>query len=102
MLFRSKLASVVVLATVVSGSAYAQSAGEGGDDAQIRAAVLQQIDDRSELKFDNIAVRSVDHVVYLEGLVDTRVDQEEAATIAAAVPGVTKVYNELALSGNGD
>jgi osmotically-inducible protein OsmY len=100
-MIRSKLASVVVLAAVLSGSAYAQSAGESTDDAQIRAEVLRQIDDRSELKFDNISVRSVDHAVYLEGLVDTRVDQEEAATIAAAVPGVSKVYNELALSGNG-
>jgi osmotically-inducible protein OsmY len=97
----SKQLAVLALAAIVSGGAYAQFDGESRTDAQISAEVQKQIDERPELKSENISVRSAHGVVYLQGLVDTRVDQDEAAAVAAAVPGVARVYNGLAVSGNG-
>ena len=94
-----QLTGLVVLAAFVSAGAYAQSADESADDAQIRDKVQQQIDAVPSLRFDNISVQTADHVVYLGGLVDTRVDVDEAARVAASVPGVTKVYNDLAVMG---
>jgi osmotically-inducible protein OsmY len=89
--------TVLLAAAAVSLGAYADPKQE---DAQIRAEVQKQINESPSLKFHNISVRSVDHVVYLQGLVDTRVDRNQAGAIARAVPGVKKVYNELALNGN--
>src|ERR1700730_9263070 len=98
MLTISRSLTALALAGVLSGGAYAATSA---DDAQISAAVREQINEKASLKFYNISVRTVDGVVYLEGLVDTTVDQSEAEAIAGAVPGVAKVYDELAVSGNG-
>ena len=71
--------------------------GKGLSDAQIRAEVRQRINERSELRFDNIDVQSFHHDVYLYGLVDTGADSAQAEAIARGVPGVGKVYNSLAV-----
>jgi len=94
----SKSLAVLMLGVVLSGGAYA--AGDP-DDEQIAAEVQKQIDAKPSLQFFNIYVRALNHVVYLEGLVDTSVDQDEAETVARAVPGVAKVYDGLAINGNG-
>ena len=94
----SRNLTVLVLAAVMAGNAYAKGAGE---DEKIRAEVQKQIDERPSLKFYGVSVRTVDHVVYLEGLVDTNFDRSQAEAIARAVPGVTKVYDKLVLNGNG-
>jgi osmotically-inducible protein OsmY len=86
------------LVAVLSGAAYAQGSAE---DEQIRAEVQRQIGEQPSLRFYNISVRAVDRVVYLGGLVDTRSERHQAGYIAASVPGVKKVYNTLALDGNG-
>ena len=93
----SRNLTVLVLAAVMAGSAYAKGAGE---DEKIRAEVQKQIDERPSLKFYGVSVRTVDHVVYLEGLVDTNFDRSQAEAIARAVPGVTKVYDKLVLNAN--
>jgi osmotically-inducible protein OsmY len=94
----SRSLTVLMLAAVVAGSAYAKADGE---DEKIRAEVQKQIDERPALRFYGISVRTFDHVVYLEGLVDTSFDRSQAEAIARAVPGVTKVYDKLELNGNG-
>lgn len=94
----SKRLMVLVAAAALSGGAYANYVGESTDDAQVRAAVQKQIDEQPTLKFDNISVRSFDHVVYLNGLVESRTERHQAIDIAAAVPGVKKVYSSLALN----
>jgi len=71
------------------------------EDASLRAAVRQQINARSSLRFFNIDVQAYDHTVYLYGLVDTELDRGRAEDVAVAVPGVRKVYNELGILGNG-
>ena len=87
-----------MLGAVVAGSTYAKADGEV---EKIRAEVQTQIDERPSLKFYGISVRTVDDVVYLEGLVDTSFDRNQAEAIARAVLGVTKVYDKLVLNGNG-
>jgi len=94
----SRYLTVLALAVVMAGSVYARGDGE---DEKLRAEVQKQIDDRPSLKFYGISVRTVDHVVYLEGLVDTNFDRSQAEAIARAVPGVKKVYDKLVLNGNG-
>ena len=89
---------VLVLAAVMASSVYARGDGE---DEKLRAEVQKQIDERPSLKFYGVSVRTVNHVVYLEGLVDTNFDRSQAEAIARAVPGVTKVYDKLVLNGNG-
>jgi len=94
----SRSLTALALAGVLSGGAYGAT---NADDAQINAAVRQQINGAPSLKFYSISVRTFHGAVYLEGLVDTSVDRSEAEAIAGAVPGVMKVYDELAVSGNG-
>ena len=103
---RKQVLVTAVLAALASGAAVA--AGEDAvqstpsvevtapesDDA-LAAHVRQKIEEEPSLKFFSIGVRSIDHAIYLEGLVDTGVDIAEADDIAASVPGVRKVYNHL-------
>jgi osmotically-inducible protein OsmY len=103
---RMHVLATVVLAALASGAAVA--AGEGplqstpsvevtapeSDDA-LAVQVRQKIDEQPSLKFFSIGVRSIDHAIYLEGLVDTGADIAEADDVAASVPGVRKVYNHL-------
>jgi osmotically-inducible protein OsmY len=72
------------------------------EDARIRDDVVKQIDQRPNLKFFNIDVQANDRDVYLLGLVDTEIDRSLAEEVATAVPGVKRVYNGLAIMGNGD
>jgi osmotically-inducible protein OsmY len=50
------------------------------------------------VRFYNITIRSVDHVVYLNGQVDSERDSGQAGDIARGVPRVKNVYNDLYLS----
>jgi osmotically-inducible protein OsmY len=92
------------LVAVLSAGACADFTGgqcastECADDAKIQAEVKRQIDERSSLRFFNINVRTVNRVVYLEGLVDTNVDRGLAKEIARAVPDVKAVYDNLNLN----
>lgn len=76
--------------------------GTDASDAQIRDEVAQRINERSELRFDNIGVQSSHHDVYLSGLVDTGSESATAEEIARSVPAVRNVYNGLALNGGGN
>ena len=90
--------TVLALAAALAGGAYAASEP---DDAQISAEVQKQINEWPSLRFYNLAVRSVGHVVTLQGLVDTYADRSQADAIARAVPGVARVNDRLTLNANG-
>lgn len=47
---------------------------------------------------DLLRVQVSNHVVYLNGIVDTWVEYYDAETAARAVPGVVRVVNKLAIS----
>jgi osmotically-inducible protein OsmY len=70
-------------------------------DAQVRAEVRQRINERPELRIDNIDVQSFDRDVYLYGVVDSRGDSEEAEAIAHTVPSARKIYNGISVGGGG-
>ncbi len=45
-----------------------------------------------------IYVQTVDHVVYLDGLVDTPFQQQLAASVAREAAGVVRVVNSISVS----
>jgi osmotically-inducible protein OsmY len=67
-------------------------------DASVAAQVREKIREQPSLKFFNIAVRSVNRAVYLEGQVDSNLDSSEAGQIVSGIPGVRKVRNHLYLN----
>jgi osmotically-inducible protein OsmY len=44
-------------------------------------------------------VQTLDHVVYLSGVVDTDLERQMAESVAREAPGVAKVINSIGLSG---
>jgi len=71
------------------------------EDRQITREVQARFSGAPELQAPNqVQVQSRRHVVYLTGLVDTPFEQQMAQSLAAQVPGVTRVDNAIALSGN--
>ncbi|MDB6083603.1 MAG: hypothetical protein JWN43_1484 [Gammaproteobacteria bacterium] len=77
--------------------------GFGGcpGDAAIAAEVRALLDQHSALRAPNLLdVQSLDHVVYLSGLVDTDLERQMAESVALDAPGVKRVVNSIGLSGN--
>jgi hypothetical protein len=66
-------------------------------DAQITARVRSQLDRRSDLEPNVITVQTLDHVVYLYGLMSSDVEIDTAESIARQVPGVTRVVSSMAV-----
>ena len=64
-------------------------------DAQITAEVKALLDRHPELG-TSINVQTLDHVVYLYGLVDTPLDAEIANSVALQAPGATRVVSSIA------
>jgi hypothetical protein len=92
------LASVLALSGALAGCATLGKSGLGGspDDAKITADVqtrLQQ--DPATSPPDSIYVQTTNHVVYLSGSTDTRIEKDEAEADARQSPGVTDVVNTI-------
>ena len=67
-----------------------------GDDTNIEIAVQALLDTRPELGAPNsIRAQSINHVVYLSGLVDTSQEKWIAESIASRTPGVAGVVNSI-------
>jgi osmotically-inducible protein OsmY len=73
--------------------------GAPSTDSEIRAEVMRRIDQKPALATEAIDVQSLNHNVYLQGVVTGRMDGEEAEAIARTVPGVKNVYNGLGTFG---
>jgi osmotically-inducible protein OsmY len=72
------------------------------DDARISAEVRAQLDRYPELQAPNlISIQTLDHVVYLNGQVNTDPERNLAKTAAARVAGVTRVVNNINLEPQG-
>ena len=68
--------------------------------AEITAEVQRLFQKHSELEPPNLLqVQTLDHVVYLTGVVDTDLQRLMAESVAGEAPGVTKVINSIGLSG---
>ena len=93
----SALIGGLILISALSGCATFEKCGFKGcpGDAQITAEVKALLDRHPELG-TSISVRTVDHVVYLYGLVDTPLGSEIAESVAREAPGVTRVVSSIA------
>jgi osmotically-inducible protein OsmY len=101
---KSRIVRIVALwsvtAALLCGCATFQKCGISGcpGDAQITAGVRALYAQHPELG-TGIEVQTLDHVVYLYGLVDTPFDSEIAKSVALEAPGVARVVSSIA-SGN--
>ena|ERR1700690_2238919 len=89
-----------MLAIGLSACAAYRTCGFSGcaGDAKITADVRAQFDQHPALEAPNsIAVQTIDHVVYLHGLVDTDLERSMADAVARDTPGVARVVNSIAI-----
>jgi osmotically-inducible protein OsmY len=96
------LALTFVLTGALPGCAAYKKCGFGGcpGDAEITAEVRALFDQHPALEPPNLLeVQTLDHVVYLNGLVDTDTQRLMAESVAHQAKGVTKVVNSIGLSG---
>jgi osmotically-inducible protein OsmY len=94
------LACVLALAGAVSGCATGSS-GEKMTDEKITAELQSRLDKIADLgPPHSIVVQTRNHVVYLNGAVDTGVEKRMAESIAMQITGVTQVANGIAVSHN--
>lgn len=97
------LVCTVMLTGSLLGCAVYRKCGFGGcqGDAQITTEVQGLFARYPELQPPNlIRVQTLDHVVYLYGLVDTGLQLRMAEAVAIEAPGATRVVNAIGLSGN--
>jgi hypothetical protein len=66
-------------------------------DAKITADVVLQLNRCSFLEPNAISVQTMDHVVYLNGVVRSGLEIGTAESIADQVPGVARVVNSIAV-----
>jgi len=95
------LAFVLSLSGAVSGCAAYNTYEKCGfrgcpGDAKITSDVLAKFSQRLDLEPNAISVQTLDHVVYLYGLVSSSLEISTAESIARKVPGVTGVVNSVA------
>jgi len=65
-------------------------------DAEITTQVRALFNQHPALEPPNLLqVQTLDHVVYLYGMVDTGMESDLAVSIASAVPGVRQVQNSI-------
>ena len=94
------LALGIVLASAISGcSAYQvyKKCGSAGcpGDAQIAAQVEASVRAHPGLEFWSIRVQSLDHVVYLYGIVETDLERSMVESAAVEASGGNKVVNTI-------
>jgi hyperosmotically inducible periplasmic protein len=98
----SALALSVVAGGALAGCAVYEKCGVSGcpGDAEITAQVQALFAKHPELEPPNLLqVQTLNHVVYLTGVVDTDYEQQMAEIVARQAPGVTNVINSIGLSG---
>ncbi len=93
--FRLSALALAVLLTGSLGACSHCSSAACAADAQLQAQVTSSINAESALQADDITVQVRDGVVYLNGLVDTATEVDEAAAIAGQQQGVRRVVNML-------
>jgi osmotically-inducible protein OsmY len=97
------LTFTVILSGALLGCATNRKCGIHGcpSDAKTTAEVQALFNQHPALEPPNLlSVQTLDHVVYLYGLVDTDLEREMAESVALQATGVTKVVNSIGISGN--
>jgi osmotically-inducible protein OsmY len=91
----------VVLTYALVGCATYEECGLEGcrGDAKITAKVQAALNQHADLgPPDSIRVQTLNHVVYLNGLVDDGLAKRSAVAITKQVAGVTNVVNNIAVT----
>jgi hypothetical protein len=91
---------ILFLNAALSGCALYQTYEKCGfrgcpGDAIITADVVWQLDRCSFMEPNAVNVQTIDHVVYLNGVVRSSLEISTAESIADQVPGVTRVVNSM-------
>jgi len=92
------LAFASIFAGVLAGCAdfRASDTASNARDAKITADVEAKLNDMPELgPPGSIRVQTVDHVVYLNGLVDGGLEKRNAESVVRRIPGVIQVANDI-------
>ena len=94
------LASFLILTLTLPGCATFRESGSNTDvDAKISANVQTQLDRRPELgPPHSIDVQTLNHVVYLNGIVSAGLESETAESVADEAPGAARVVNDIAVT----
>jgi len=100
--FRRCASALLILALGVSaGCGVFNKCGLRGcpGDAEITARVRALYDQYPALEGTNsIDIQTINHVVYLRGLVDTPFEREVAEDVASRAEGVSRVVNALGIN----
>ncbi len=94
-------AVALIAAGCVIGCATYRKCGFGGcpGDAKITTDVRALLDRYPSLEGPNMVyVQTLDHAVYLSGLVDTPFQRQMAQSVALQAPGVARVVNMIGVS----
>ena len=94
-------AAVIILTFAATGCATYEKCGFRGcpGDASVTANVKARFNQHPELgPPDSINVQTLDHVVYLNGMVAMGLERQEAESVARATPGVTRVVDSIAVT----
>ena len=94
-------ACALILAGALTGCATYRKCGFDGcsGDAKITAEVRALLDQHPALEGSNtVYVQTLDHAVYLSGLVDTPFQRRLAQSVALEAPGVARVVNMIGVS----
>jgi osmotically-inducible protein OsmY len=86
------LSAAIILIGAMAGCATAP--GDAEETANVRARLAQHA---ALSEPNSIDVQTVDHVVYLNGIVSQGMEGREAEAVARGTPGVTQVVNLLAV-----
>jgi len=98
----SAITFAVILTSALPGCAAYMKCGFAGcpGDAEIAAEVRALFKQHPALEPPNLlTVQTLDHVVYLYGVVDTDLERDMAEAVALQAHGVAKVVNSIGISG---
>jgi hypothetical protein len=96
------LLGAFLLSGAVSGCATFEKCGLEGcpGDQTITGHVKAMLEQHPDLDANLLTVQTLKHVVYLDGIVESDLQSDTAATIAKHVRGVTEVVNNISVNNN--
>jgi hypothetical protein len=93
------LVAAFILAAALPGCAAFPQSSDPAVDQKITADVEARFRQHPELEApDQIDVRTINRVVYLNGTVSTGLQREYAKSFASGAPGVAKVVNSISVT----
>jgi BON domain len=97
---RCLVSCALTLTGALSGCVSFQKCGFEGcpGDAQISAKIQAQLAQDTAMEPNAISVQTLDHEVYLYGLVSSSLEIDDAVAVASNVPGVTHVVSSVAVT----